>query len=287
MGSILPMRFTTLVSAEQLAQHVNDTQWVIFDCRFTLTNSEAGRHAYELSHIPGARYVHLNHDLSSSVTAESGRHPLPDPAILAEKLGNWGVDNNKQVVVYDDSFGAMAARMWWTLRWLGHEHVALLDGGLPVWLRKKYETTAQLPTIVPAEFQARPNRSMWVDSAQVSSALQAGHKLVDARSEERFQGLMEPLDKVAGHIPGAINLPFDDNLDLDGTLLPADELRALYAPLIGATAPDKVMHMCGSGVTACHHLLAREIAGMPGGKLFAGSWSEWITDPARPVTQGE
>lgn len=281
------MKFTTLVTTEQLAQHINDPQWVVFDCRFTLTNTEAGRNAYELAHIPGARYVHLNDDLSGEITTDSGRHPLPDPSILAEKLGNWGVDNDKQVVVYDDSFGAMAVRMWWILRWLGHDNVALLDGGLPVWIREKRETTAQLPIISPTQFLANPNRDMWVDSAQVASALQSGTKLIDARSEERFLGLMEPLDKVAGHIPGAINLPFDDNLDLGGTLLPADELQELYVPLLDGMPSDKVIHMCGSGVTACHNLLALEIAGMPGGKLFVGSWSEWITDPARPVALGE
>lgn len=277
------MKFTTLVSPDQLAQHLHDPQWVVFDCRFALTRPESGRQAYAKAHIPGARYAHLNEDLSGPITPGSGRHPLPDPAVLARKLGRWGVDASKQVVVYDDSFGSMAVRLWWLLRWLGHDAVALLDGGFPSWARQGRELSAEIPLVQPTELHPVQDDSMWVGSGDVLEALRNGKVVIDARAEERYAGLVEPLDKVAGHIPGSINAPFEDNLDSRGNFLPAAELRAHYAALLHAARPDEVIHLCGSGVTACHNLLALEIAGMPGGKLYAGSWSEWITDPSRPV----
>jgi thiosulfate/3-mercaptopyruvate sulfurtransferase len=277
------MKFTTLVSTDQLARQLHDPQWVVFDCRFSLTRAESGRQAYAKAHIPGARYAHLEEDLSGAVTATSGRHPLPDPGVLARKLGLWGVDKSKQVVVYDDSFGSMAARMWWLLRWLGHDAVALLDGGFPSWMRQGRELSAEIPAIRPTEFHATPDDSLWIDSDAMLEALQHKRVIIDARPEERFSGFIEPLDKVAGHIPGSLNSPFEDNLDLRGNLLSAEELRAHYASLLHGARPDEVIHMCGSGVTACHNLLALEIAGMTGGKLYPGSWSEWITDPSRPI----
>ena len=279
------MKFTTLVSADQLAQHLHDPEWVVFDCRFALTRTESGRQAYAKAHIPGARYAHLNEDLSGAITPNSGRHPLPDASLLARKLGHWGVDERKQVVVYDDSFGSMAVRLWWLLRWLGHDAVALLEGGFPSWAKQGRELTAEIPVVVPAEFHAAPDDSLWVDSEAMLEALREQSVIIDARAEERFSGFIEPLDKVAGHIPGCINAPFEDNLDMRGNFLPAAELRANYASLLHGARPDSVIHMCGSGVTACHNLLAMEIAGMPGGKLYVGSWSEWITDPSRPVVQ--
>ena len=282
------MRFTTVVSTEQLAQHLDDPDLIIFDCRFTLTNTEAGAMAYRNGHIPGARYVHLDHDMSSPVTATSGRHPLPDAKIFSEKLSRWGVDSSKQVVVYDDSFGSMAVKMWWLLRWLGHDKVALLDGGLPKWLKEKRAMTAELPRIIPAKFVAQLHDEIKASAAKVDQARQERCCLViDARPEQRFSGEREPLDKRAGHIPGSINWVFEENLDFDGTYLPADELREAYLKLLHGVKPDHVIHTCGSGVTACHNILAMEIAGLPGSKLYAGSWSEWITDPARPVATGE
>jgi thiosulfate/3-mercaptopyruvate sulfurtransferase len=278
-----PMKYTTLVSPEQLAQHLHDPHWVIFDCRFALTRPESGRQAYAKAHIPGARYAHLNEDLSGAVTPASGRHPLPDPAVLACKLGAWGVDRDKQVVVYDDSFGSMAVRLWWLLRWLGHDAVALLDGGFPAWQRQGLALGAELPPVRPAQFEPARDDSKWVDSEAMLEALRQKRLIIDARSEERYSGFIEPLDKVAGHIPGTLNSPFEDNLDMRGNFLRAEELRALYESLLHGTAPQDVVHMCGSGVTACHNLLALEIAGMPGGKLYVGSWSEWITDPSRPI----
>jgi len=280
------MKFTTLVSADQLAQHLHDPQWVVFDCRFALTRPESGRQAYAKAHIPWARYAHLNDDLSGTVTPTSGRHPLPAPASLAIKLGIWGVDQGKQVVVYDDSFGSMAVRLWWLLRWLGHDAVALLDGGFSAWLKQGRELAAEFPVIRPAEFRPAPDDRLWVDSNAVLEAVRQERMIIDARPEERFSGFIEPLDRVAGHIPKSLNSPFEDNLDMRGNFLTADVLRAQYQSLLRGVTSGEVIHMCGSGVTACHNLLALELAGLPGGKLYVGSWSEWITDRSRPVVVG-
>jgi thiosulfate/3-mercaptopyruvate sulfurtransferase len=277
------MKFTSLISADELARHLHDPQWVVFDCRFALTRPESGRQAYAKTHIPGARYAHLNEDLSGAIAPTSGRHPLPDVAVLARKLGLWGVDEHKQVVVYDDSFGSMAARLWWLLRWLGHDAVAVLDGGFASWQRHGRGVTEHVTMIHPAEFHPVVDDSLWINSGDMLEAVQTKRVIVDARAEERFLGLIEPFDKVAGHIPGSLNSPFENNLDLRGNFLPAEELRAHYEFLLHGTRSDEVIHMCGSGVTACHNLLALEIARMPGGTLYAGSWSEWITDPSRPI----
>lgn len=282
------MRFSTVVSTDLLAQHLDDPDWIIFDCRFTLSNTGAGAAAYRQGHIPGARYVHLDDDMSSVVTPTSGRHPLPDVKLFSEKLSRWGVDSSKQVVVYDDSFGSMAVKMWWLLRWLGHDQVALLDGGLPKWLKEKRPVTTALPQIIPEKFVVQLHKEMQASVAEVEQARQERCRLViDARPEQRFAGEREPLDRVAGHIPGAINWVFEENLDFDGTYLSADELREAYLNLLNGVKPEHVIHTCGSGVTACHNMLAMEIAGLPSGKLFAGSWSEWITDPSRPIATGE
>ncbi len=279
--------FSTVVSTAQLAQHLSDPNWVVIDCRFTLTHTEAGRIAYAHGHIPGARYAHLDEDLSGSKNGVNGRHPLPDTQVFAQKLGAWGVDDQTQVVVYDDSFGAIAVRLWWMLRWLGHDAVALLDGGLPKWQREQLPLTPDVPQVIPKSFVPRVRNDMLADTDAVLNASRTWSALiVDARAEMRFIGEIEPLDPVAGHVPGAKNLPFDDNLALDGTLLPAAELRELYTELLDGKSPEQVIHMCGSGVTTCHNLLAMEIAGLKGGKLYAGSWSEWIADPGRPVAKG-
>lgn len=279
--------FRTLIDPQTLAAHLHDADWVVCDCRFKLSDAHAGRRAYAQAHIPGARYVHLNEDLAGPVTASTGRHPLPDPAKLAQALGQWGIDRNTQVVAYDDSFGSMAARLWWLLRWLGHDAVAVLDGGLPVWQRERLPLEAELPLVTPRVFTSAPRDDLWLNADAVAQALARGdHKLLDARAEERFRGEVEPFDKVAGHVPGAINAPFEDNLDFGGGLLSAAELANQYRALLGATAPTHTIHMCGSGVTACHNVLAMEHAGLSGAKLYAGSWSEWITDNRRPVATG-
>jgi thiosulfate/3-mercaptopyruvate sulfurtransferase len=280
--------YTTVVSAGDLAHHIDDPDWVVVDCRFTLTDPEAGRRAHAQGHIPGARYAHLEEDLSAPVSPRSGRHPLPDPDVLEEKLGAWGIDSQKQVVAYDDTFGAMASRLWWLLRWLGHDRVALLDGGLPAWTRAGLPITTEIPGVRPTHFLANPRPGMVVSAESVAASLAENSAiLVDARAEERFSGEVEPLDPVAGHVPGAVNLPWEDNLDLDGTFLPPSDLKELYGDIMGSHSPADVIAMCGSGVTACHNLLAMEIAGISTARLYAGSWSEWITDPARPVATGE
>ncbi len=278
----------TLVDTETLAGHLDDPQWIIVDCRFTLTDPGAGVRAFAIDHIPRGRYAHLDHDLSTPLKSGSGRHPLPDPAVLAQTLGRWGIDAASQVVVYDDSFGAIAARLWWLLRWLGHDAVALLDGGLPKWRREGRPVTSAESVPRAASFAAHADNKAWVSSESLREVLARNEcRLIDARSEERFRGDVEPLDPIAGHVPGAVNLPFDENLDLGGEFLPADVLRALYLSILDGSAPQQVIQMCGSGVTACHNILAMEHAGLNGAKLYAGSWSEWITDPQRPVAKGD
>jgi thiosulfate/3-mercaptopyruvate sulfurtransferase len=280
------MTFTTLIDPTQLADHLHDPQWIIFDCRFTLTDTAAGRRAYNEGHIPSARYAHLDEDLSSPITPATGRHPLPNPEILARKLGAWGVDETKQVVVYDATFGAMAARLWWLLRWLGHHNVALLNGGFPRWQREGFPITATAPTVHATTFRANINTALVVGADEVERIrVESDYRLFDARAEERFSGAVEPLDKIAGHIPGAINLPWEDNLDFGGNFQAPAKLQESYASILDGVAPEHVIHMCGSGVTACHNIFAMEHAGLRGARLYAGSWSEWITDPRRAIAK--
>ena len=282
------MKYTTVISAEDLNVHLDDDNWVVVDSRFTLTAPEAGRRLYEDGHILGAHYLHLDDDLASTVTESTGRHPLPEPDVLAKKLGELGIDNNTQVIAYDDTFGAMSSRLWWLLRWMGHDKVALLDGGLPAWTRKKMPLTPDVTTTPQKEFIPTLRNELAIDTATMETVVDSGDSvIIDVRAEERFTGEVEPLDKVAGHIPGAINLPFEDNLDIDGTFMSKDEMVELYEDLLGDKNANQVVMMCGSGVTACHNLLAMEIAGFNGARLYAGSWSEWITDPAHPVATGD
>ena len=280
--------YKTLVDTHKLALHLRDPDWVVVDCRFVLSDPDAGRRLYEAGHIPGARYVHLNEDLSAPLTDVSGRHPLPDPALLAARLGAWGIDNSRQVVVYDDSFGSIACRLWWLLRWLGHDAVALLDGGLPKWQREGHPMSQAVPTVVPVTFTPHIRPGLLADVSDVEKAVKRDDMLViDARAEERFNGEIELLDKVAGHIPGAVNLPYDDNLHLSGTYSSEEELAELYRGILGTVEPGKTILMCGSGVTACHTIIAMEHAGLKGARLYAGSWSEWITDERRPVARDD
>jgi thiosulfate/3-mercaptopyruvate sulfurtransferase len=282
------MTYTTLIGTDELAKHLGDPDWVIVDCRFTLSDPEAGRRGYDAGHLPGARYAHLDEDLSGPRTGKNGRHPLPAVQDFAQTLGRWGIDRSKQVVVYDDSFGSMAVRLWWMLKWMGHDAVALLDGGLPKWQREKRPLTTEPPHVVPAVFVPEVRDDMRVDAETVLAVSRTGEGLLlDARPEMRFTGAQEPIDPVPGHVPGAINVPFDDNLDVGGTFLAPEELREQYETLLGGRDPRQVIVMCGSGVTACHDLLAMEVAGLKGAKLYPGSWSEWIADPARPVATGD
>ncbi|HJW23998.1 MAG TPA: sulfurtransferase [Rhodocyclaceae bacterium] len=281
--------YRTLIAAPVLARHLDDPDWVVVDCRFTLNDPDRGARDFASSRIPGARYAHLDRDLSAPVTASSGRHPLPEPDRLAGTLAALGIRPNSQVVVYDDAFGSIAARLWWLLRWVGHDAVALLDGGWPVWKRHGLPLEEGAPQSIPvtAPYPVQPAPGILVDVAFVDRIRGATDwRLIDARPEDRFTGERESIDPVAGHIPGSINRTFEDNLHFDGCFLPAAELRESLRESLDGTPPDRVVHTCGSGVTACHNLLAMEHAGLPGGRLYPGSWSEWITNPARPVAIG-
>lgn len=283
------MTYNTIISTATLAEHINDAEWVIFDCRFSLADPAAGFNAYREGHIPNARYAHLDDDLSSAITAESGRHPLPDFALLAEKLGRWGVSNASQVVVYDDVSGSFAGRMWWLLRSLGHDAVAVLDGGMTQWQKEERELSTEEAAITPAVFKAQRRHAQWIGVKQLQERLQNNEiKLLDARMPERYRGEQEPIDTKAGHVPGAVNHPWKLNLNAEGLFLSPEELRAqFFARTLGNTPPEQAVHMCGSGVTACHNLLAMEIAGLSGSLLYPGSWSEWIRDPQRPVATAD
>ncbi|NOR69126.1 MAG: sulfurtransferase [Methylomarinum sp.] len=278
------MTYTTLISAETLKQHISDPNWIIIDCRFSLADSTKGARAYRMGHIANARYAHLDNDLSSAITDSTGRHPLPNFKLLAEKLGHWGISNKSQVVIYDDASGAFAGRLWWLLRCLGHYTVAVLDGGIPHWQRQGYALTTTLPSITAKTFRPYLNDKAWLTASQVSNNLASRCiKLIDARTAERFRGELEPIDPVAGHIPQAVNRAFQLNLDHNGLFLSAAELHKQFIDLLGSTKPQQTVHMCGSGVTACHNLLAMEHAGLSGSKLYAGSWSEWITNSNRSI----
>ncbi len=279
--------FTTNVSTQNLAKHLQETGWTVFDCRFSLADPPAGERTYGQGHIPGARYAHLDRDLSSPITETSGRHPLPEPEVLARKLGTWGVDNATQVVVYDDAGGAFAARLWWLLRWLGHKSVAVLDGGITQWMREGRPLDTAVPHHQPKTFVPRRRADRWLTVGQVQAGLtDSSILLLDVRAEERFRGEQEPIDPVAGHVPGAVNRPFSNNLSEDGRFLPSQDLRRQFQQRLGRYRPEQLVHMCGSGVNACQSLLAMEIAGLTGSRLYAGSWSEWIRDPGRPVATG-
>lgn len=288
------MAFTTLIEAQDLRQLLGEAGPGIgvLDCRFDLLNLSAGRSAYLAGHIPGARYADLNGDLSAPANPNSGRHPLPTPRQFAATLERLGIGNDTQVVAYDDASGSFAARAWWMLRWVGHQTVAVLDGGLKAWIAAGGALESGEPSPLPAHasprrFAPRVDPAALIGTTQVAAQLlDPAHLLVDARAPERFSGAVEPIDAVAGHIAGAVNHPFTNNLAPDGRFLPARELRRRWAERLGGKDPRNVAAMCGSGVTACHNLLGLEVAGLSGAKLYAGSWSEWIKDPSRPVAKG-
>ena len=280
----------TLIDCAQLAGQLGNPDWRIFDCRFDLAATSRGEQAYAESHLPDAIYAHLDRDLSSPITPQSGRHPLPEPDRLCDWFGRHGIAPETQVVAYDDSGGTMAVRLWWLLRWLGHPRVAVLNGGWQAWTAAGLPLQDHAPKAAGAiPFVGRPDWDQVVSTATLQRQLSSGGdlQLVDARTAERFRGEAEPIDPVAGHIPGAINIPLQDNLGSDGRFKPAEALRTMYLQALAGTPADKVVAMCGSGVTACHNLLAMERAGLNGGRLYAGSWSEWIRDPARAVATTE
>jgi thiosulfate/3-mercaptopyruvate sulfurtransferase len=287
-GKLDPMQYKTLIDAQSLARLIGRAGVVIVDCRFDLAAPEAGREAFVAGHVPTAVHADLNRDLSARIEPHTGRHPLPERAEFARTLGGFGIDRQTQVIAYDAANGMFAARLWWMLRWLGHAGVAVLDGGFAAW--KAHGGAVQsgpAPAATPRQFTPGAALESLRTSAEVAAALASGgHLIVDARAPERFSGAVEPLDPVAGHVPTAINAPFAANLGADGGFLPPQELRARWLARLGTHPPERVIAMCGSGVSACHDLLALAAAGLPGAALYAGSWSEWIRDPSRPTATG-
>ena len=277
------MSYTTLVAAATLAAHLDDPAWLVIDVRHQLADTGYGECIYAENHIPGAVFLHCDCDLSGPMTGSNGRHPLPAVEKLAARLGEIGIGPQTQVVIYDDAQGMIAGRLWWLLRWLGHEQVAVLDGGLQAWQAAGGALTTELPVLRPTTFTAKVRDTM-VDADYVQAFLQTSRMhLVDARSPDRFRGENETIDPVGGHIPGAVNRFFRENLRADGRFKPAAELRAEWLMVLAGASPEQVVHQCGSGVSACHNILAMEIAGLPGSRLYAGSWSEWCADCGRPV----
>ena len=277
------MSYTTLLDVATLRSHLDDPDWLVVDVRHQLADTAYGERAYGAGHIPGAVFLHCDRDLSGAMNGTNGRHPLPEVEKLALRLGGIGIASHTQVVVYDDAQGMIAGRLWWLLRWLGHERVALLDGGLQAWQAAGGALTSVEPTLMAQNFVARPRPGL-VDAAFVLERIDTPHMhLVDARGPDRFRGENETIDPVGGHIPGAVNRFFRDNLLPDGRFKPDADLRAEWLAILAGSPPDLVVHQCGSGVSACLNMVAMEIAGLPGSSLYAGSWSEWCIDPGRPV----
>lgn len=274
--------FSTIISTGTLAENLADPDWTIVDCRFDLARPDWGFQAYQDNHIPGSVYAHLDHDLAGPITPRTGRHPLPDVQVIAKRLGAWGIGENTQVVVYDSAGGAFADRLWWELRFLGHDKVAVLDGGIPKWLREGRPVKPGVETRASVNFIPHPRWNIIASADEVDSIRQdPNFVLIDARAAERYRGEYEPIDPVAGYIPGAINRFHGLNLGKDGTFLPPDTLRMQFEELLAGKKPDHVVVYCGSGVTSIHHILAMELAGLPGARLYPGSWSEWIRDDNR------
>jgi len=274
-----------LISAEELNSRLKRTACIIFDCRFVLNDPDAGYAGYLESHIPGAVYAHLDHDLAGEISNTSGRHPLPDADQFALFLARCGWQAGSLLVAYDDSGGAIAARLWWLMKYFGHDQAVLLDGGIPAWrvAGLELESGPATPTARPVvSFEG--NNDLVLSTAAVIDGLQRKEiVLADARAADRFTGKAEPIDPVAGHIPGAVNYPFNQNLDVGGTFKSAEEIHPGLHALLGDHKSQDLVHMCGSGVTACHNLFASELVGIKGSRLYVGSWSEWLRDPSRPV----
>ncbi len=281
------MSIAPLISADELQQALGRAgqDWLLVDCRFNLGNTSAGEAAYAQGHLPGALYAHLDRDLSGPKTGRNGRHPLPSPDAFARTVQCWGIQPETRVVAYDDAGGMFAARLWWLLRWAGHDGVQVLDGGWQAWQAAQGHVDTTVAARTPSGFTAQP-RAAWVaQAAEVLANLgqPARQILIDARAADRFRGENETMDPVGGHIPGARNRFFQLNLQADGRFKPAAQLHDEFSALLGDTPVQAIVHQCGSGVTACHNLLAMAQAGLPDTRLYAGSWSEWCADPARPV----
>ena len=278
--------FTTLITTAELSDALGRNDLILCDVRHDLMQPDWGAAEYANAHIPGAQFVALDRDLSAPKTGTNGRHPLPTPEAAAAVFSRLGIGDTRQVVAYDQGNGMYAARLWWMLRWLGHDAVAVLDGGFAKWTKEGHAVTGEVLAPQPVSFGIH-RVTPTVNASGVRASL---HRhtlfLVDARAPERFRGDVEPVDKVAGHIPGAHNRPFTQNLDADGTFKHPAFLRAEFNTLLDGASHETVVHSCGSGVSACHNILAMEIAGLPGTRLYPGSWSEWSADPMRPIERG-
>jgi thiosulfate/3-mercaptopyruvate sulfurtransferase len=277
------MSGSTLVSTAELA--ANYPKWRVFDCRHDLAKPELGEQQYRESHIPGALFASLDRDLSGRKTSASGRHPLPEPQDFEKWLEKAGLAPKDQVVCYDAGNGSMAARLWWMMRWIGHDNVAVLDGGFAKWTKEGRPVTIDVPIFTPLNYPIKLRKDFAVDVRTVEQTL-GKPLLLDARAPARYRGEQEPIDPVAGRIPGAKNRFNLDNLSAQGTFKSPEELKKDLQYVLQGRAPTDVIHYCGSGVAACHNLLAMEVAGLKGGKLYAGSWSEWARDPKRPQERG-
>lgn len=281
------MAYTTIITTDVLAAHL-DGSWAIVDCRYDLQDESWGRREYLAGHVPGAVHASLSHDLSAPRTGANGRHPLPCPEDLEATFGRLGIDTGTQVAIYDQDLGMYASRLWWTLRYMGHDAAAVVDGGWAKWRREGRPVRTGEESRPPGTFTGRRRKELRVLVDQVRASLGSSSVvLVDARSPERFEGRTEPVDRTPGHIPGAVNHFYKRNVTDDGVMLPPERLRVQFAETLDGRPPGDVVMYCGSGVTACHNLLAMEHAGLPGAKLYVGSWSEWSSDPERPVETGD
>jgi len=281
------MPFNTLISTAELTAHLADPAFTIVDCRFKLDNVDWGEAEWKRSHIPRAVYAHLDRDLSGKKSGTNGRHPLPDVQTFAATLGRMGIANDRQVVAYDQDNGMFASRLWWLLRWLGHDAVAVLDGGLARWIAEGRPVVTGTDESQPARFVPALRPSMIVGAADVESRRrEAAWRVIDSRAPERYRGEIEPMDPVAGHIPGAANHFFQWNIDEQGRFRTPEDLRTRFTSIVGDVPAERVICYCGSGVQASQNLLALEHAGIVGAKLYPGSWSEWVSNPERPVATG-
>ncbi len=278
-----------LVAPQQLSAHLQDENWRVVDCRFDLNAPEKGYDDYLAGHVPGAVYANLDTDLAAPIGPDTGRHPLPSVATFAATLGFWGIDSDTQVVVYDNASGAVASRLWWMLDWVGHPAVAILDGGLDAWQRYGGDVETDTKSVSARRFTATPDAGMIIDAGEIGAKLAASgdFALVDARDEQRFLGLAEPIDSIAGRVPGALNFPLSRSLNEDGTWLDSASLAGEWRRVLRSRPEDDWAVMCGSGVTACHLALSAVLAGISAPRLYVGSWSEWIRDTDRPVATGE
>ena len=282
------MSYNTIISAQQLNEIINNDNVRIFDCRFSLKDPQGGLKSFNAGHLPNAQFADMDTQLSSPMTETSGRHPLPDAKVFIDQLKQWGVNNDTQVIAYDDMSGAFAARLWWMMRWVGHDNVAVLNGGMQKWTDAGFDLTQDITEFTSGNFSGDANMAWLVDINTVQNELATGNiTLIDARSADRFSAKDQNTDPVPGHVPGAVNLPFPGNLTQEGLFEAPELIKQRFINVSKDEELTQVVNMCGSGVTACHNLLAQAVAGLPPAKIFIGSWSQWIRDPSRPVATGD